>query len=44
VPVRDRGLTVAGNIETVYLGQMNEGRDKLNQAFAWEMADVLDLE
>jgi hypothetical protein len=38
------GLNVAGNIETVYLGWMNEGRDKLNQTFEWEIAEVLDSE
>jgi hypothetical protein len=44
VAVRDRGLNVPGNVETVYLGRMNEGRDKLNQAFEWEIAELLDSE
>jgi hypothetical protein len=42
VAVRDRGLTVPRNVETVYLGRVNEGRDKLNQAFEWEIAETLD--
>jgi hypothetical protein len=44
VTVRERGLNVPGNVETVYLGRMNEGRDKLNQTFEWEIAEVLDSE
>jgi hypothetical protein len=44
VALRDRGLYVPGGIETVYLGRMNDGRDKLDQAFEWEIAEVLDSE